>query len=105
MDVGLIGALIGGAVGVFGGAIGTYFSIKNTAGSAERSFMIRASVVFWVAATVFLVCLFMLPRPFNWLLWMPYMIALPMGIRWVVRRQGEIRADEASARSSGSERV
>lgn len=105
MDVGLIGGLIGGAVGIAGGAIGTYFSIKNTAGPTERSFMIRLSVVAWIAVTAFLVGLFMLPKPFNWLLWVPYAIALPLGIRWSNRRQLEIRAEEASARASGAERA
>jgi uncharacterized membrane protein YfcA len=102
VDVGLIAGLIGGAVGIAGGAIGTYFSIKNTAGPAERSFMIRMSVVAWIVVTAFLVGLFMLPKPFNWLLWVPYGIALPLGIRWSNRRQLEIRAEEASARASGS---
>ena len=105
MDVGLIGGLIGGALGIAGGAIGTYFSIKNTAGPIERSFMIRLSVVAWVAVTAFLVGLFMLPKPFNWLLWVPYAIALPLGIRWCNRRQLEIRAEEASVRASRSGRV
>jgi hypothetical protein len=52
-----------------------------------------------------LVGLFVLPKPFNWLLWVPYAIALPLGIRWSNRRQLEIRAEEASARASGSRRV
>jgi uncharacterized membrane protein YfcA len=105
VDVGLIGGLIGGALGIAGGTIGTYFSIKNTAGPIERSFMIRLSVVAWVAVTAFLVGLFMLPKPFNWLLWVPYAIALPLGIRWCNRRQLEIRAEEASVRASRSGRV
>jgi len=104
MDAGLIGGIIGGAIGVLGGAIGTYFSIKNTAGPSERSFMIRVSVVAWVAVTAFLIGLLMLPKPFNWLLWVPYAIALPLAIRWLNRRQLQIRAEEAAARASGSGR-
>ena len=96
MDVGLIGGLIGGAIGVFGGAIGTYFSIKNTAGPNERSFMIRVAVIAWLAVLAFLIGLLTLPQPFNWLLWLPYGIGLPLGIRWCNRRQAQIRAHEAS---------
>jgi uncharacterized membrane protein YfcA len=102
VDIGLIGGIIGGALGVAGGAVGTYFSIKNTAGPNERAFMIRLSVVVWVAVTAFLVGLLMLPKPFNWLMWVPYAIALPLGIRWSNRRQLQIRAEEAAARASGS---
>jgi uncharacterized membrane protein YfcA len=105
MDAGLIGGIIGGALGVAGGAIGTYFSIRNTSGPNERSFMIRVSVVAWVAVTAFLGGLLMLPKPFNWLMWVPYAIALPLGIRWSNRRQLEIRAEEASARTPGSGRA
>lgn len=99
MNAGLVGAIIGGALGVAGGAIGTYFSIKNTAGPRERSFMIRVSTVGWIAVTAFLIGLLMLPRPFNFLLWVPYGIALPVGIIWCNRRQLRIRAEEASFRA------
>ena len=105
MDIGLIGGIIGGALGVAGGAVGTYFSIKNTAGPLERAFMIRLSVVAWVAVTAFLAGLLLLPKPFNWLMWVPYVIALPLSIRWSNRRQQQIRAEEAAARASGSGRV
>lgn len=102
MDAGLIGGLVGGGLGVVGGAIGTYFSIKNTLGPRERSFMVKVSVIAWVAITVFLIGLLMLPKPYNFLLWAPYGIALPLSIRWCNQRQLNIRAAEAAARSSGS---
>ena len=95
MDPGLIGGIIGGGLGVLGGAIGTYFSIKNTAGPRERAFMIRVAFVTWVLVTAFVCGLFALPRPFNFLLWVPYGIALPLTILWCNRRQGRIRAEEA----------
>ena len=37
MDAGLIGAIAGSIIGLGGGAIGTYFSIKNTNGSLRTS--------------------------------------------------------------------
>lgn len=94
MDAGVIGGIVGGVIGVLGGLVGTYFSIKNTAGPRERAFMIQVAVVAWLAVTVFLVGLFVLPRPFNFLLWVPYGIALPLGILWCNRRQRAIRAEE-----------
>ena len=35
-------------LGVLGGAIGTYFTIKNTNGPRERLFAIKASIICWV---------------------------------------------------------
>jgi hypothetical protein len=97
MDENLIGGIVGGVIGVLGGVVGTYFSIKNTAGPRERTFMIQVAVIAWLAVTVFLIGLLMLPRPFNFLLWVPYGIALPLGILWCNRRQRAIRAEEAAA--------
>lgn len=96
-----MGAIIGGAVGIAGGAIGTYFSIKDTDGPRERSFMIRVAAIAWVVVTAFVVGLVLLPRPFNWWLWAPYVVALPLSIRWCNRRQLRIRAEEAASRVSG----
>lgn len=96
MDPGLIGGIVGGSVGLLGGVIGTYASIKNTNGPRERAFMIKAAVMTWIGVTLFLALLFLLPRPYNFLLWIPYAIALPLGIRWCNRRQQAIRAEEAA---------
>jgi hypothetical protein len=100
VDVGLIGGIAGGVIGLAGGVVGTYFSIKNTAGPRERSFMVRVSAIGWVAITVFLAGLLLLPKPYNWLLWVPYGIALPLSIRALNQRQREIRTEEAAARAS-----
>jgi Ca2+/Na+ antiporter len=101
MNPGLIGGLVGGGFGLLGGVIGTYASIKNTSGPRERAFMIRASIVGWIGVTMFLVGLMLLPRPFNFLLWLPYAIVLPLAILWCNRRQQAIRAEEAAASAAG----
>jgi len=105
MEAGLIGGIVGGAFGLTGGAVGTYFSIKNTLGPRERSFMTKASVFAWAAITAFVVGLLMLPRPYSLLLWVPYGVALPLGIRWCNRRQMTIREQEAASRASESVRA
>ena len=97
MNLGLVGGIIGGGLGVFGGAIGTYFSIKNTSGPRERAFMVRIAIVTWVVVTAFVLGLLALPRPFNFLLWVPYGIVLPLAILWCNRRQSRIRAEEAAS--------
>jgi len=90
----LIGITFSVSLGVLGGAIGTYFSIKNTSGPRERAFMIRVSIFTWIAVSIFVAALMLLPKPYNWLLWIPYGIALPLTIiRWN-KRQMEIRNEE-----------
>ena len=104
MNTGLIGGLAGGFLGLVGGAVGTYFSIKNTRGPRERSFMVKVSTIAWVAITAFLAGLLALPKPYNLLLWAPYGIALPLGIHWCNRRQMKIRAEESAAQITGVSR-
>ena len=104
MDFGLMGGIIGSGLGVLGGAIGTYFSIKNTFGPRERAFMIRISILIWVLVTAFVCGLWALPRPFNLLLWVPYGIGLPLAILWCNRRQNAIRVEEATLNGQSAPR-
>jgi hypothetical protein len=96
MDTGVVGGIVGAGIGVLGGLVGTYFSIKNTAGPRERRFMIRVAIVAWIAVSAFVAGLLLIPRPYNFLLWIPYAIALPLGIFWCNRRQRFIRGEERS---------
>ena len=104
MHLELVGGIIGGVLGVLGGAIGTYFSIKNTIGPRERAFMVRIAIVTWVLVAAFVLGLLGLPRPFNFLLWVPYGIALPLAILWCNRHQSRIRAEEAASNEKGPPR-
>jgi hypothetical protein len=104
VNVGLIGGIVGGTLGLAGGAIGTYFSIKNTLGPRERTFMVKVSAIAWVAITAFLVGLLLLPKPYNFLLWVPYGLALPLSIRWCNQRQLKVRAEEAASLGPGTKR-
>ena len=97
MDENMVGGIVGSVIGVVGGIIGTYFSIRNTAGPRERRFMIQVAVAAWLLVTAFVIAFLMLPRPFNFLLWLPYGVALPLGIIWCNRRQLAIRAEESAA--------
>ena len=95
MNPGVIGGIVGGAVGVAGGMFGTYCSIKNTNGPRERAFMIKVSVIGWIAILVFLGLLFALPSPYRWFLWIPYGILLPLAIVTLNRKQKKIRQEES----------
>jgi uncharacterized membrane protein YfcA len=95
MNAGLIGGIIGGVVGLAGGMVGTYFSIKNTNGPRERAFMVKASIITWIAIILFLGLMFVLPNPYRYLLWIPYAILLPLGIVYANRTQQRIRKEES----------
>ena len=96
MDLGLVGAIVGSAVGVAGGVIGTYFSIKNTNGPKERTFMIKCSVVAWIAILAFVALMIVVPAPYKWFLWLPYGVALPIAIIRINRTQARLRAEEGT---------
>lgn len=88
---GMTGALIGLA----GGIVGTYFGIVKTNGPRERSFMIKSSVVGWVGILAFVGLQLVLSHPYRLLLWIPYLILLPVGIVYANRRQQAIMHEES----------
>jgi hypothetical protein len=94
VNPGLIGGIVGGAIGLAGGIIGTYFGIKNTNGPRERAFMVKASIVVWIALIVFFCLMIVLPNPYRFFLWIPYGILLPWGIVAGNRGQQRIRQEE-----------
>ena len=98
-----IGAIVGGVLGLAGGIVGTYFSIKNTSGPRERAFMVKCAVVVWIFVAFFIVLVLFLPRPLKWLPVIPYAVALPLYIRWGNKTQQRIRTDEARARDGGEQ--
>lgn len=84
MHPGIVGAVVGGAIGLAGGILGTALSIRNTQGPRERAFMIRASVVVWTVGLLFIALLLLLPSPYKWFLWIPYpliFLMIPYGNR------------------------
>jgi hypothetical protein len=101
--IGLIGGIGGGVLGFLGGVIGTYFSVKNTAGPRERAFVIRATAVCWIAVIAFLVALWYTPGAYRALWWGLYAISLGPAIRAWNRRQDQIRREEAAG--AGSDRA
>jgi cell division protein FtsW (lipid II flippase) len=97
MDTLLTPGLIGSVIGILGGLVGTYFSIHNTKTPAERRFMVCAAIWTWLGVFAFLAVLFLIPVPWRWLAWLPYVIILPLAIRYMNRRQNAIRESDRNA--------
>ena len=95
MNIGFVGAIIGSLIGIAGGWIGTYFSIKNTKGPLERAFMIRSAITCWFGVGGFLAVLVFVPRARIWI-WILYGIMLSLGIRYMNAKQAAIRREEHS---------
>lgn len=94
--VGWLGMIVVGLAGLGGGVVGTWFGITNTSGPRERKFMVKVSIVGWIAILVFLGLLFALPRPYRWLMWVPYGILLPTGIIHTNKKLQAIRKKEST---------
>lgn len=100
---GWIGGIVGSLIGLLGGLFGAYVSIRNTSGPRERQFVTQYAVVCWIAVGIMLGLVFLLPNPYRWLVWGPYAILLPIGIRYCNRRQEEIRQQESAEDTAPSD--
>ena len=100
---GLAGGLVGAGIGLAGAAWGTWNSIRKTQGPLERSFVKRAAVWAWVLCLGFLAGLFLIPKPWGWLMWIVYGPVLAWGIR--AMNAGQFRARVADGTLVEPERV
>jgi hypothetical protein len=91
MNPGVWVGITGAALGVLGGAAGTYASLRAARSPRERRFIIKAAVVTWAGVTVFVALIVTLSSPYKWLLWIPYTILLSLGIVWMNRRLAALR--------------
>ena len=89
---GWVGGIGGSLIGLAGGVFGTWCGIRNTASPAERANVTRWAAGFWIFVTAFLVGLFLLPQPYNVLLWIPYGFGLVYLIRRCNEGQARLRA-------------
>jgi Ca2+/Na+ antiporter len=97
---GVVGGVLGTVLGIGGGVLGTYCSVRNTKTAAERRFMIRYSVVIWLAV----ISLVLLPVALSqfgltpvWLPWVLtalFFVLLVPSIGWANRRQSALRGPQ-----------
>jgi hypothetical protein len=93
MNLRLIAGWVGPALGLAGGLVGVYCSYRAARGPRERRFVIWASLAILAFILSFLVALFSVPRARVWIL-TTYIILLPLGIRYLNRKQNAIRRRE-----------
>jgi serine/threonine protein kinase len=96
LKTGLIGGIVGSICGIAGGLIGMYFSIKNTKGPRERSFMVKASVVCWIFVSGFVLVVCLAPHSYKPWLFAVYSPVLLGGILFCNKRLGQIRQEESN---------
>jgi len=97
MHPGLIGGIAGSAIGIGGGIVGTYFSIKNTKTPAERRFVVQVAIATW-AALILLLGLplalslaHVIPQWAYWITFCLFFVLLGPGINWMNKRQRKLR--------------
>jgi hypothetical protein len=101
MDINLMVAIGGSAIGLLGAALGTYRSIKSTRTPAERRFVIVFCIGGWIAGILLIglpLVLALAGIVPGWAYWVTlplFFILLVPTIRWANRRQASFR-DEKS---------
>lgn len=90
MDTANIGGIIGSVLGILGGLVGTYFSIRNTNSPRERRFVIRAAILVCFALGLTALAVFYLPT-LRALAWVPICVMVVVGVPLWNRRQEMIR--------------
>jgi uncharacterized membrane protein YfcA len=93
MNIGLIGAILGSAIGIAGGLFGTYCSYRRAHSQRERRFVILASSAISVYVGLFLVVLFLFPQTRPMIV-IAYVCILVAGVGYMIRRQSKIQREE-----------
>ncbi|NQU38767.1 MAG: hypothetical protein HQ523_02325 [Lentisphaerae bacterium] len=84
----------GGLLGLTGGIVGAYFSIKNTNGPKERAFVAKGSVVALLTVLLVAGLMIFLPKPSGALMWIPFGLLMFPAIKYWNRKQENIRQEE-----------
>jgi len=85
-----LGGGLGAILGLIGGIVGTYFSIKNSKKPKQRTFAIKMSVIGWAAILTVSLVAYILPDSYKMLAFIPIWIGLPFYILYWNRKQKEL---------------
>lgn len=83
----IIGLLLT-AVALLGGAIASYYNIRNSRGPKERAFVTKACVIAWAVILSMLVAVYLLPAPWRYAAAAGYFIVCPILVyKWATTHQ------------------
>lgn len=94
--IGTVGGILGSLLGIAGGVLGCYIPYRLAKTPRQKAFVLKSSAFFWLLVLVFLAGIFLLPVPWNHLVWLPYIVVLILSINWINKRQQQMLADEAA---------
>jgi Ca2+/Na+ antiporter len=101
--IGLIGGIAGTLIGITGGVLGVYFSLKSAKTDEERRFLVLHTAVsipvFFILLGIVLWLRFTLPRTVSWIpllaMWVPLLPYLIwFNSRWASLRNHPARLEE-----------
>ena len=90
-----IGNIVLSVVGIIIGLVATYSLIKKAQSPREHAFMVKAGIVAWVLITACLVYMQLLGKAYAAWLALVYVVGLIAGLRFVFRKQRQIRSEES----------
>jgi RNA polymerase sigma factor (sigma-70 family) len=102
LAAGLCGAVLGPVLGLLGGIVGTWASVANTRSPRERTFMLKASAVFWLAMILLLGVPLVLaltdviPKWSYWVSFAAFFALLAPYAVWSNRRQMRIQIEQGT---------
>ena len=96
MTMGPIEIIIVGIIGLMGGILGSYFSIKRAIDSKEKAFIIKIVIAGWIGTTIFLALLFLTPTPYRIFIFVPYSIIMTITIIKGNKILAKIRKEESN---------
>ena len=92
--VGVALGILGALLGIAGGVLGCYVPYRLAKTPRQKAFVLKAAAFFWILVLVFALGVFLLPSPWNFLIWLPYLFVLVLSINWINKRQQRMLAEE-----------
>jgi len=92
-----IGGIGGAVIGLAGGVIGTWLSLRAAAGPRERAHILKIVILLALVGILFAILMWEIPSPWNSLLWVAFGLFLPLVVTLGNREQERIRNEEKRA--------
>jgi hypothetical protein len=86
----MIPAIIGSCIGVLGGVIGTFYSIKRAKNQIQKKQTIILALILWLIIFICIGLFFIIPNPFKVTSFIPCWISLPFLIKWARKNNVDI---------------